>query len=101
MLYDQDREIDVNLDVHRAWLNESWDGTDLSSQEFQLEGSGTIRMSLYDGLEGIAANGTVRARFTRTLENGIVTEHLELRKRIINLNSNEEGSLDVSGIYPC
>ena len=40
MLYDQDREIDVNLDVHRAWLNESWDGTDLSSQEFQLEGSG-------------------------------------------------------------
>ena len=99
MLYDQDREIDVNLDVHRAWLNESWDGTDLSSQEFQLEGSGTIRMSLYDGLEGIAANGTVReARFTRTLENGIVTEHLELEANgSLILNSNEEGSLDVSG----
>ena len=99
MLNDQDREIDINLDIQRAWLNESWNGTDLSSQEFQLEGSGTIRMSLYDGLEGISADGTVKeARFTRTLENGIVTEHLELEANgSLALNSNEEGSLDISG----
>ena len=38
-------------------------------------------MILYDGLEGISVDGTVReAKFTRTLGNGIVTEHLELRQ---------------------
>ena len=99
MLNDQDREIDVKLDIQRAWLNESWNGTELSSQEFQLEGSGTIRMILYDGMEGISVDGTVReAKFTRILENGIVTEQLELEANgSLVLNSNEEGSLDISG----
>ena len=99
MLNDQDREIDVKLDIQRAWLNESWNGTELSSQKFQLEGSGTIRMILYDGMEGISVDGTVReAKFTRILENGIVTEQLELEANgSLVLNSNEEGSLDISG----
>ena len=99
ILNDQDREIDVNLDIQKAWLNESWNGTGLSSQEFQLEGSGTIRMILFDGLEGISVDGTVRdAKFIRTLENGRVTEHLEIEANgSLVLNSNEEGSLDISG----
>ena len=80
-------------------MNESWDGTELLRQTFQLRGYGIISVSIDDGMNGISVNGTVSdASYTRSLENGVVSEHLILEANgSISLNSDEDGRTDLDG----
>ena len=68
------RSIELGLEITNAWMNESWDGTELLRQTFQLRGYGIISVSIDDGMNGISVNGTVSdASYTRSLENGVVS----------------------------
>ncbi len=93
------RSIELGLEITNAWMNESWDGTELLRQTFQLRGYGVISVSIDDGMNGISVNGTVSdASYTRSLENGVVSEHLILEANgSISLNSDEDGRTDLDG----
>ena len=100
LLFENDgRSIEVGLEITNAWINESWSESDLLRQDFQLRGFGIISVNLDDGLNGISVNGTVSdASYTRSLENGVVSEHLILEANgSITLNSDEDGRLDLDG----
>ena len=100
LLFENDgRSIELGLEITNAWINESWSESELLRQDFQLRGSGIIFVTLDDGLNGISVNGTVSdASYTRSLENGVVSEHLILEANgSISLNSDEDGRLDLDG----
>ena len=100
LLFENDgRSIELGLEITNAWINESWSESELLRQNFQLRGSGIISVTLDDGLNGISVNGTVSdASYTRSLENGVVSEHLILEANgSITLNSDEDGRLDLDG----
>lgn len=100
LLFENDgRSIELGLEITNAWINESWSESELLRQDFQLRGSGVIFVTLDDGLNGISVNGTVSdASYTRSLENGVVSEHLILEANgSISLNSDEDGRLDLDG----
>ena len=100
LLFENDgRSIEVGLEITNAWINESWSESELLRQDFQLRGFGIISVNLDDGLNGISVNGTVSdASYTRSLENGVVSEHLILEANgSITLNSDEDGRLDLDG----
>ena len=100
LLFENDgRSIEVGLEITNAWINESWSESKLLRQDFQLRGFGIITVNLDDGLNGISVNGTVSdASYTRSLENGVVSEHLILEANgSITLNSDEDGRLDLDG----
>ena len=100
LLFENDgRSIELGLEITNAWINESWSESELLRQNFQLRGSGIISVTLDDGLNGISVNGTVNdASYTRSLENGVVSEHLILEANgSITLNSDEDGRLDLDG----
>ena len=100
LLFENDgRSIELGLEITNAWINESWSESQLLRQNFQLRGSGIMSVTLDDGLNGISVNGTVSdASYTRSLENGVVSEHLILEANgSITLNSDEDGRLDLDG----
>ncbi len=98
-LDDENRQIDVDLNITKAWLNETWNGSNLIRQTFELTGSGNIHLQLDDGLSGIDAEGTVRAaKYERILQGGVVSENLELEANgTLFLNSDEDGRTDLTG----
>ena len=53
----QGAAIDLGLD--RIWLNETYHGTELISQDFEMAGSGLIAISIDEGDEGAMVNAAV------------------------------------------
>ena len=47
----------IDLDLDRIWLNETYHGTELISQDFEMAGSGLIAISIDEGNEGAMVNG--------------------------------------------
>lgn len=70
---DNFEEIDIELDLDKVWLNQTYFEEELVSQEFEMRGDGTL-FTIQDGIE-ISVNVT-DALYNRTLIQDSFTEHL-------------------------
>jgi hypothetical protein len=67
----------IDLELDRIWLNESYDGTELMSQDFEMTGSGGLAINTDDGAEGTTINADVNDAFVlRSYQDGKVTERM-------------------------
>ena len=67
----------IDLVLDRIWLNESYDGTDLVSQDFEMMGSGGLLFNTDEGDEGASINADVNDAYVlRSFRDGKVTERM-------------------------
>ena len=67
----------IDLVLDRIWLNESYDGTDLISQDFEMMGSGGLLFNTDEGGEGASINADVTDAYVlRSFQDGKVTERM-------------------------
>jgi len=67
----------VDLELDRIWLNETYDGTELMSQDFEMKGSGGLAINTDDGGEGAIINAEVNDAYVlRSYQDGKVTERM-------------------------
>ena len=69
----------LTLDLHNVWMNETYDGTEISRQIFEMRGSGSLEFvsDSEDSLIDVEAN-VYQAYILRDWEDGILTERLTL-----------------------
>jgi len=68
----------IDLELDRIWLNESYDGTELMRQDFEMMGSGGLVINTADGGgEGTTINADVNEAYVlRSYQDGKVTERM-------------------------
>ena len=67
----------VDLDLDRIWLNETYHGTELISQDFEMAGSGLIAISIDEGDEGAMVNAEIKDAYVlRSFKDGKITERM-------------------------
>ena len=67
----------IDLELDRIWLNESYDGTELMRQDFEMMGSGGLVVNTGDGDEGATINADVNEAYVlRSYQDGKVTERM-------------------------
>ncbi len=67
----------IDLKLDRIWLNESYDGTELMRQDFEMIGSGGLAINTDDGDEGTTINADVNDAYVlRSYQDGKVTERM-------------------------
>ncbi len=67
----------IDLVLDRIWLNESYDGTELMSQDFEMMGSGGLLFNTGEGGEGTFINADVNDAYVlRSYQDGKVTERM-------------------------
>ena len=69
----------LTLDLHNVWMNETYDGTEITRQIFEMRGSGSLEFvsDSQDSLIDVEAN-VYQAYILRDWEDGILTERLTL-----------------------
>ena len=69
----------LTLDLHNVWMNETYDGTEITRQIFEMRGSGSLEFvsDSEDSLIDVEAN-VYQAYILRDWEDGILTERLTL-----------------------
>ena len=72
-------QIYLTLDLHNVWMNETYEGTEISRQIFEMRGTGALEFQSdsQDSLIDIEAN-VYQAYILRDWENGILSERLTL-----------------------
>ena len=87
---------DVDLELDRIWLNETYDGTDLVSQNFEMTGSGDLSITTEGEGEGAVINAEINDAYVlRSFQDGEVTERMRFEgDGWISING---GSNDSSG----
>ena len=69
----------LSLELDRVWLNETYDGTELIRQDFEMHGTGSLLFDSTSGESNISIEANVYdAYILRSWENGIMTERLRL-----------------------
>jgi hypothetical protein len=67
----------IDLVLDRIWLNESYDGTELMSQDFEMMGSGGLVINTDEGGEGASISADVNDAYVlRSYQDGKVTERM-------------------------
>ena len=67
----------IDLVLDRIWLNESYDGTELMSQDFEMMGSGGLLFNTDEGGEGASISAEVTDAYVlRSYQDGKVTERM-------------------------
>ncbi|GIS51477.1 MAG: hypothetical protein Ct9H90mP26_2640 [Methanobacteriota archaeon] len=67
----------IDLDLDRIWLNETYHGTELISQDFEMAGSGLIAISIDEGKEGAMVNAEIKDAYVlRSFKDGKITERM-------------------------
>ena len=67
----------IDLVLDKIWLNESYDGTDLISQDFEMMGSGGLLFNTDEGGEGASISADVKDAYVlRSFQDGKVTERM-------------------------
>ena len=72
-------QVYLNLDLDNVWMNETYEGTEITRQIFEMRGSGALlfQSDSEDSLIDVEAN-VYQAYILRDWENGILTERLTL-----------------------
>ena len=72
-------QIYLSLDLHNVWMNETYEGTEITRQIFEMRGSGSLEFvsDSEDSLIDVEAN-VYQAYIIRDWEDGILTERLTL-----------------------
>jgi len=89
----------VDLELDRIWLNETYDGTDLMSQNFEMIGSGDLSIATEAGVGGAIINAEVNDAFVlRSFQDGEVTERMRFEgDGWISMNGGDNDSSE--GVY--
>ena len=67
----------INLELDRIWLNETYDGIELISQDFEMSGSGELGLSTDEGEEGAVITAEIKDAYVlRSFKDGKVTERM-------------------------
>ena len=90
---------DIDLELDRIWLNETYLDTDLVSQNFEMSGSGEISIATEDSQEGAVIDAEVNDAYViRTLQDGEVTERMRFQgDGWISINGGDNDSS--GGVY--
>ncbi len=88
--------MDIELDLHKVWLNQTYYDEELLAQEFEMRGEGNL-FTVQDGLD-ISVNVT-EAFYNRTVLQDSYTEHLLVDGygMIHLLDRSENDSISISG----
>ena len=90
-------DIDIELDLDKVWLNQTYFEEELVGQEFEMQGQGSL-LTTQNGLF-VSVNVT-NAQYNRTLSQEDFTEHLIINGNgVVEMfaNSEEEGTLSLDG----
>ena len=89
----------IDLVLDRIWLNESYDGTELISQDFEMMGSGGLLLNTDEGDEGASISADVSDAYVlRSFQDGKVTERMMFEgDGWISINGGDNESS--SGVY--
>jgi hypothetical protein len=89
----------IDLELDRIWLNESYDGTELMRQDFEMMGSGGLVINTTDGGEGATINADVNEAYVlRSYQDGKVTERMMFEgDGWISINEGDNES--TGGVY--
>ncbi|MBD50943.1 MAG: hypothetical protein CMB08_03350 [Euryarchaeota archaeon] len=78
-LSDGVRTTTLSLDLSKVWLNESYDGSDLITQDFEMLGSGSIFLSDSEEGEGLLIQAQVQDAFiVRSWSENTLTERIRI-----------------------
>lgn len=78
-LSDGVRTTTLSLDLSKVWLNESYDGTELITQDFEMLGSGSIILSDSDEGGGLSIDAQVKDAFiVRSWSENTLTERIKI-----------------------
>ena len=67
----------IDLVLEKIWLNESYDGTELMSQDFEMMGSGGLIFNTDEGGEGTLISADVNDAYVlRSYQDGKITERM-------------------------
>jgi len=89
----------IDLELDRIWLNESYDGAELMSQDFEMMGSGGLSITTDDDGEGATINADVNDAYVlRSYQDGKVTERMMFEGAgWISINGGDNES--AGGVY--
>jgi hypothetical protein len=78
-LSDGTRTTTLSLDLSKVWLNESYDGSELITQDFEMLGSGSIFLSDSEEGEGLSIEAQVKDAFiVRSWSENTLTERIRI-----------------------
>jgi len=67
----------ADLELDRIWLNESYDGMELISQDFEMKGFGELSISIDEGSEGAVVDASISdAYILRSFTDGKISERM-------------------------
>ena len=70
----------IDLELDRIWLNETYDGTELISQDFEMSGIGNLSIDTGDEGEGAVIDAMIDDAYVlRSYNNGKVTERMRFQ----------------------
>ena len=69
----------LHLELDRIWMNETYEGTEITRQIFEMHGTGTLIFESNEEDQGVDIEATVHeAYILRDWENGVLTERMVL-----------------------
>ncbi|MDG1533801.1 MAG: hypothetical protein P8Q35_05130 [Candidatus Thalassarchaeaceae archaeon] len=72
-------KIQLDLELDHVWMNETYEGIDITRQIFEMRGSGSLSFYSDDGNDNVSIQADVyEAYILRDWENGILTERIRL-----------------------
>ncbi len=70
----------LDLDLDKIWLNETYDGTDLIVQDFEMTGVGNMSLDAVDGGEGATIDARIDDAFVfRSYKDGKISERMRFQ----------------------
>ncbi len=89
----------ADLELDRIWLNESYDGMELISQDFEMKGFGELSIFIDEGSEGAVIDALVSdAYILRSFRDGKISERMRFDGNgWISINGGDNESSD--GVY--
>jgi len=70
----------IDLDLDRIWLNETYDGIELISQEFEMSGLGNLTINTGDGGDGAQIDAWINDAYVfRSYKDGKVSERMRFQ----------------------
>ena len=95
-LTDNSRGAAVDLELDRIWLNESYDGMELISQDFEMKGFGELSIIMDEGSEGAVIDAVVSDAYVlRSFKDGKISERMRFDGNgWISINGGDNESSD-------
>ncbi|HJO41948.1 MAG TPA: hypothetical protein QF508_00910, partial [Candidatus Thalassarchaeaceae archaeon] len=92
-------KIQLELELDHVWMNETYEGIEITRQIFEMRGSGSLSFDSNDGNDNVSIEANVyEAYILRDWENGILTERLRLEGNG-NISYNGGSNNSTSGAF--